>query len=153
MEMYFTATDHVILWFKSWHIAGPFWYSLSLAALFGLGIFQEWLLFFRIGFASRASNSKASRTSFDAESSVGHPLLGHPLLSSTLNARFGSSALYALNLVISYLLMLAVMTYNAGYFLAIVGGLTVGHFVFQKAQPPATASDACCASPLVDLDV
>jgi copper transporter 1 len=36
-------------------------------------------------------------------------------------------ALYAVNALLGYLLMLAVMTYNLGCLVAIVAGLTIGH--------------------------
>ena len=62
--------------------------------------------------------------------------------------RLLASVLYALNLTTSYLLMLAVMTFNVGYFLAIVGGLALGHFIFfppaTGRNPPSMLSEACC---------
>jgi hypothetical protein len=38
---------------------------------------------------------------------------------------------YALSLVTSYLLMLAVMTYNVGVFVAVVSGMALGHYLFS----------------------
>ena len=49
------------------------------------------------------------------------------------------SLLYALNLSFSYLLMLAVMTYNVGYFFVIVLGLALGNFIFGGRK----SSDIC----------
>ena len=46
--------------------------------------------------------------------------------------------LYAFNLTTSYLLMLAVMSYNVGYFIAIVTGLALGHFIFFPAARKAS---------------
>lgn len=69
-----------------------------------------------------------------------------------MSARLVSTGLYAMNVVVSYLLMLAVMTYNVGYFLAIVTGLALGHFLFQKTVSVGPGSDTCCTSSLVDLD-
>lgn len=58
--------------------------------------------------------------------------------------RLALSLLFGLNVTVSYLLMLAVMTYNVGYFVAIVLGLTAGHFIFFNADSPLSAPDACC---------
>ena len=46
---------------------------------------------------------------------------------------------YGANVATSYLLMLAIMTYNVGYFITIVVGLSVGHFLLFNA-PPQDAS-------------
>ena len=58
------------------------------------------------------------------------------------------SLTYGLNVATSYLLMLAVMTFNAGYFFVIVGGLTVGHFLFSGSPAAAqSSSELCCPQP------
>ena len=54
-------------------------------------------------------------------------------------ARAVHSLLYAINLACSYLLMLAVMTFNVGYFFVIVGGLALGNFLFGGSK----SSDVC----------
>lgn len=67
---------------------------------------------------------------------------GTVLLCRSMNATAAKalhSLLYALNLSFSYLLMLAVMTYNAGYFFVIVLGLALGNFVFGGRK----SSDIC----------
>ena len=53
------------------------------------------------------------------------------------------SLLYGINLALAYLLMLAVMTYNVGYLIVIVFGLTTGHFIFFRWQQ--SSSDVCHA--------
>ena len=67
---------------------------------------------------------------------------------SALLIRLLLSLLYALNLTTSYLLMLAVMTFNVGYFIAIITGLALGHFIFfppaSGKNPPSMLSEACC---------
>ena len=56
-------------------------------------------------------------------------------------ARAVHSLLYAINLACSYLLMLAVMTFNIGYFFVVVGGLALGNFLFGGSK----SSDVCHA--------
>ena len=45
-----------------------------------------------------------------------------------MKQRAVGTALYALNLASSYLIMLAVMTCNGGLFVTVVCGLSLGHF-------------------------
>ena len=64
--------------------------------------------------------------------------------------RFKIMIIYFLSLFFSYMLMLVVMTFNAGLFIATILGLTLGYFVFgfirkrgfTKIYSPET--DKCC---------
>lgn len=65
--------------------------------------------------------------------------------------RFFISVTYFLSIFLSYMLMLAVMTFNGGIFLVTIFGLTVGYFIFgfirkrkyTKIYNPE--GDKCCA--------
>jgi copper transporter 1 len=67
---------------------------------------------------------------------------------SPIVVRLLLSILYAVNLTTSYLLMLAVMTFNVGYVFAVIAGLALGHFIFfppaSGKNPPSMLSEACC---------
>ena len=52
------------------------------------------------------------------------------------------SVLYGINLTFSYLLMLAVMSYNVGLFVIIVIGLATGHYAFNASLPSSLDSAA-----------
>ena len=57
------------------------------------------------------------------------------------------SGLYTLSAGISYFLMLMVMTYNGGVFIAVVVGLGMGYFFFgfdRAAVANQAMSDTCC---------
>ena len=66
----------------------------------------------------------------------------------SLAVRATLSLLYGVNLITSYLLMLAVMSFNVGIFVAIVSGLALGHFIFfpaaaAKGSRTAASMSAC----------
>ena len=67
---------------------------------------------------------------------------------SALGQRLAMSLSYGVQVASSYLLMLAIMTFNAGYFFVIVGGLAMGHFLFSSSLYVAShSSEACCPQP------
>ena len=65
--------------------------------------------------------------------------------------RFIISIIYVVSIFLSYMLMLAVMTFNAGVFIVTIVGLTTGYFIFgfirkrkyTKIYNPE--GDKCCA--------
>ena len=61
------------------------------------------------------------------------------------------SLIYLLSIFLSYMLMLIVMTYNAGLFIAVVLGLTAGYAIFGFMRKKSHTriynpeGDKCCA--------
>jgi len=70
----------------------------------------------------------------------------HPPTTPATRARFYAVtvAVYALQVVLGYLLMLVAMTYQVELFVAVVAGLTAGHAIFNAKGPVLDSSDACC---------
>ena len=87
-------------------------------------LFSSWLLPYR---------SKALR-------SVSFCMYGSDLLAPGRGAQV---ALHLLQYTLSYLLMLAVMTYNVGVFVAIVAGAAAGFFLWANRAGEG-AEDAGC---------
>jgi hypothetical protein len=64
----------------------------------------------------------------------------------TARQRAAGTFLYGANLASSYLIMLAVMSCNAGVFFSVLAGLSAGHFLFASRRPiaaGAATSEAC----------
>jgi copper transporter 1 len=53
-------------------------------------------------------------------------------------------ALFGLQVLLGYWLMLLAMTYQVELFICVVAGLVVGHFLFNMKNPPETSADPCC---------
>ena len=68
---------------------------------------------------------------------------------TAVSSRLLLTLLYGVNVAISYLLMLAVMTYNVGYFVVIVLGLSLGHYLFFSEASATAPADTCCPQPLL----
>ena len=98
MAMTFSASTHVTLWVPAWTTHNAASYLASLVFLALLGCGQEYLLAARAAPAGRVPSPGKA------------------------------TALYTLNALTSYLLMLAVMTYNIGVLLAVLTGMCVGRF-------------------------
>ena len=121
----------VTLLFDWWRTDSWPRYALSLLACFLFSLFYQYLEDRRLRF-----NSAADR-------------LSHPLLSKIGHTwRLASAALFGFNAAIGYLLMLAVMSFNGGVFLAVVLGISVGYLLFRAGDDDddhAVIVDNSCA--------
>ncbi|XP_072982608.1 copper transporter 5.1-like [Typha latifolia] len=143
MHMTFYWGIRVTILFDSWRTDSWLSYGLSLLALFLVSVFYQYMEDRRIRFKIL---SKAKPL---PPSAVEVPLL----FSSSAGAgrvwspeRFASAVLFGVNSAIGYLLMLAVMSFNGGVFIAIVFGLAVGYLVFRgEGQEDLVALENPCA--------
>lgn len=142
MPVAFEWGHRVTLYFDSWATETHFDYIVALLFMFTLCVMQEGLYYLR------TLPPKVRAQTTEEIEGVTAPILPAPYKTPALRRRLWGTALYALNLCSSYLIMLAVMTCNGGVFLTVVLGLSVGHFLGKSRRPIATgmgeSSEACC---------
>lgn len=128
----------VTLLFDSWKTDSWFSYLLSLLACFLFSAFYQYLEDRRIRFKAIAVSNPPQQP----------PTVNAPLLTPkrrASSAKFATALLFGINSAIGYLLMLAIMSFNGGVFLAIVLGLTVGYVLFRSGDEEVVALDNPCA--------
>ncbi|XP_030538410.1 copper transporter 5 isoform X1 [Rhodamnia argentea] len=152
MHMTLYWSRYVTLLFDSWRTDSWPSYLLSLVACFLVSAFYQYMEDRRLRFRSLASSSSAAAAAAAAASSPPPASAASPLLlkggASRLarSARLGAALLFGANSAIGYLLMLAIMSFNGGVFLAIIAGLTVGYYVFRfEDEGVAVVVDNPCA--------
>ncbi|CAI5474634.1 unnamed protein product [Closterium sp. Yama58-4] len=162
MQMWFYWGPNVIILFESWKTSSWGFYLLACFLVVVFCVLHEFLTSFRLKLSStrRCRVKDAEQGADDAEDASSKKACHwRPLLD-----RLAVTGIYALNLIFSYAIMLIVMSFNIGLFIAVVLGLTIGFFVFgakrrknsserplvEEAQEEnccAGTSDACCAAP------
>ncbi|PON41326.1 Ctr copper transporter [Parasponia andersonii] len=123
----------VTLLIGSWKTHSWISYLLTLLACFLISAFYQFLQDRRLRFKALASSSATSI---------------HAPLISTHGRRargFATALLFGLNSAIGYLLMLAVMSFNGGIFVAVILGLSLGYFMFRAGDEEIVAVDNPCA--------
>ncbi|XP_022754791.1 copper transporter 5-like [Durio zibethinus] len=112
-------------------------YLLTLLACFLFASFYQYMEDRRLRFRSIAfSNSSQPSSNVAAD-----PLLPKYRCSSKL----AMAVLFGINSAIGYLLMLAIMSFNVGVFLAIVLGLAVGYLLFRCTDEDTVVVENVCA--------
>ncbi|XP_039120150.1 copper transporter 5.1-like [Dioscorea cayenensis subsp. rotundata] len=142
MHMTFYWGKTVTILFDSWRTDSWFSYLLSLLALFIASSFYQYMEDRRIRFKILARS----------KSPPSPPSVQTPLLlsssSSAAAARLAASVIFGVNSAIGYLLMLAVMSFNGGVFVAVIFGLAFGYFLFRSAgeEDLVTIENACACA-------
>ncbi|XP_020536528.1 copper transporter 5 [Jatropha curcas] len=129
----------VTLLFDCWKTDSWPSYFISLLACFLFSAFYQYMEDRRLRFKALA----ASRTARSQPSPIEAPLLRSK--GRFKPAKFASAILFGVNSAIGYLLMLAIMSFNGGVFLAIVAGLSIGYLLFRSEDEEVVAVDDPCA--------
>uniref|UniRef100_A0A7N0TM00 Copper transport protein n=1 Tax=Kalanchoe fedtschenkoi TaxID=63787 RepID=A0A7N0TM00_KALFE len=127
MHMTFYWGKKVTILFDSWRTDSWTSYAISLAACLLVAAFYQYLEDRRIKLKLLASPARSD--------ALTHPLLRKIQGGGARRAvRVAGSVMFGVNSAVGYMLMLAVMSFNWGVFLAIVAGLTVGYGVFRSGD-------------------
>lgn len=139
MPMWFMWTFDTILWFHSWHPTTLLPYLGTVALLLAVAVTHEALASYRVSWSKSHTQAVAAAAGYE-------PVPGGRKRLSMLQLRAVNSLLYTANITTGYFLMLAVMSFNVGYFIAVVVGMGLGHFLFfnKPWHLEFTRVDACC---------
>ncbi|KAK9076872.1 hypothetical protein SSX86_005206 [Deinandra increscens subsp. villosa] len=134
MHMTFYWGRNVTLLFDSWKTDTWLTYALTLIACLIFSVFYQYMEDRRLRF-KLISSSSASNTTDGAVDAT--PLLKTKVFAGGSRwtvGRVAGSVLFGINSAIGYFLMLAVMSFNGGVFVAIIVGLAVGYLLFRSGD-------------------
>ncbi|XP_076898879.1 copper transporter 1-like [Bidens hawaiensis] len=117
MHMTFYLGKDALILFKGWPGTSTGMYALALVFVFFLALLVEWL-----------AHCNLKMTKFDVAGTG---------MAQTL--------VYTIRVGLGFMVMLAIMSFNVGVFLAAVSGHALGFFFFRVVMKPAnSSSDALC---------
>nr|CAD1827239.1 unnamed protein product [Ananas comosus var. bracteatus] len=138
MHMTFYWGKNVTILFDSWRTNSWLSYALSLLALLLAAAFYQYMedrrIRFKILAKSKPSSSASSPPPYRA-TTIDAPLLRSAAVAAggwAAPAKVATAVLFGVNSALGYLLMLAVMSFNGGVFVAVVLGLAAGYLVFRS---------------------
>ena len=138
MKMYFHwgIRDYVL--FESWVPTGVFTYFFALSFCLLFGIFYEYLVHLGSKFEISVAKAVDNREPTDSEL----PLLDEREVNvsrdqsrklTVTRIRIARSIFRFIILFAGYICMLLAMTFNAGYFVTIILGVSIGTFLFNDS--------------------
>ncbi|KAI4294799.1 hypothetical protein MLD38_040875 [Melastoma candidum] len=138
MTMYWSR--YVTLLVDQWRTNTWTGYLLTLIACFLAASFYQYLENLRLRLRLRSPTSAST----PASASASVPLIAK--LGRNRTTRAASSAMFGISSAVGYLLMLAIMSFNGGVFLAIVAGLSVGYYAFRSIPDDAEVGKVSVAA-------
>uniref|UniRef100_A0A8D0C2J5 Copper transport protein n=1 Tax=Salvator merianae TaxID=96440 RepID=A0A8D0C2J5_SALMN len=135
MEMYFYFSDKVVLLFDFWNVHSPAGMALSVLIITLLAVLYEAI---KVGKAKILQQMMPVITPSISQEVLGEPErasidTGNRQLTTTPKKLFpwhiAQTVLHVVQVVLGYLVMLAVMTYNTWIFLGVIVGSTIGYFL------------------------
>lgn len=149
MHMTFYWGKTVTLLFDFWKTDSWTSYALTLLACLIFSVFYQYLEDRRLRFRLLSSNKTTLAPPPQDANSANTPLLYSKFLTPKAGklsvARFAGAVLFGVNSAIGYLLMLAIMSFNGGVFVAVVLGLALGYLLFRTADEDVVVIDNPCA--------
>lgn len=134
MHMTFYWSREVTLLVDSWRTSSWTGYLLTLLACLVAAAFYQYMEDLRLRIKIAAASGKPSPAAAQIEA----PLLQKRLGGKWTLARLAGALLFGVNAAIGYLLMLAIMSFNGGVFIALVLGLAVGFLLFRTSGDDVT---------------
>lgn len=126
MTFYWGTT--VTILFDAWSTNSYTSYAISLLVCFLIAVFYQFIEGWRIKLKLLASSPPQSAD------------LNVPLIESKIagagksSSKVAGAVVFGVNSAIGYMLMLAIMSFNGGVFVAVVVGFAVGYFVFRSGD-------------------
>lgn len=143
MHMTFYWGTSVTILFDSWQTNSWPSYLLSLLAVFLIAAFYQYMEDRRLRLKLL---SVAKTPPSPPPSSAATPLLLPKLTGRNWGPyQLAGAILFGVNSAIGYFLMLAVMSFNAGVFIAVVVGLAAGYLLFRGGDENLVLVDNPCA--------
>ncbi len=97
----------ILFLFRGWNVDNHVKYAFMLIGVVCMGLLNGALAYIRQRVVTKSKNS-----------------------SSVLVYQIYLSIIYGINMVLAYWMMLLVMTYETGVFIALIFGLVIGYFIF-----------------------
>ncbi|XP_034968704.1 protein SLC31A2 [Zootoca vivipara] len=142
MQMFFYFSDKVVLLFDFWKTHTPAGMVLSVLVIMLLAVLYE---FIKVGKAKVLQYTMPSIASSISQETLREPErasinTGLEQLSSTPKNWFSwhvvQTLLHVVQVVLGYLVMLAVMSYNVWIFLGVIAGSAIGYYIAYPLLSP-----------------